>query len=79
MRTKTEYKDVVDVQELKSGRVVQAEILTYLPEKTLVVSINRQIKLSLNWVPHAKAYIGQAAGLEFTSDGPETITYRTNR
>lgn len=75
----TEYADTCEVYNFDSGKTVTADVLSFQPERSLTVSINRAIKVTLHYQERGKKYIGSASGFEFWSDGPEGYTYRTNR
>jgi hypothetical protein len=75
----TEYEDTCEVYNFDSGKTVTADVLNFQPEKSLTVSINRAIKVILQYQERGRKYIGSASGFEFWSDGPKGYTYRTNR
>lgn len=75
----TEYEDHCEVYNFESGKTVTADILSFQPERSLTVSINKMIKVTLRYQENGKKYIGSASGFEFWSDGPTGYSYRTNR
>lgn len=79
MSRETTYADTCEVTNIKSGKVVTGEILRFNPKKNIVLTINRQVKLTLVYQPNVDLYIGNMAGMEFQSSGPEAYTYRTHR
>jgi len=76
-KTTSRFDDVVDLLCTNNGNVVNGEVLEYYPSKSLVVSINRQIKLTLRH--NGKLYVGNQAGLEFTSSGPKEFVIKKGR
>ena len=79
MTREIEYEDECELYNFDSGKTVTAEILNFQPERSLTVSINRSIKVTLRYQENGKKYIGSAGGFEFWSDGPKGYTYRTSR
>ena len=85
-QTRTEYSDTCEVTNTDRGRTVTAEILNFVPQKLLDVSVDRSVKITMHWHPapndnfdHNGLYIGSMSGMEFTSHGPEEITYRLSK
>jgi hypothetical protein len=77
--SQTDYADTCEVTNIKSGKVVTGEILRFQPKQSIVLTVNRQVKLTLIWQEKVGLYIGNMAGMEFQSEGPEAYTYRTHR
>jgi hypothetical protein len=51
--------------------------MDFKPQRMLTVTLNRSVKVSLNYLERTKIYVGTMAGVEFTSDGPkEVATYK---
>lgn len=74
MQGRMSYSDVCKLKNTNNGVEVDAEIIEFKPNKILVVSLNKSIKLTLKH--NGKIYVGSMAGVEFTSAGPqEKITY----
>lgn len=74
MKNNSTYADTCKLRNTNNGVEIDAEILEYKPGKMLIVSVNRSVKVSLKH--NGKAYVGNMAGIEFTSQGPkETIKY----
>ena len=67
------YQDTCEIHNTDNNRTVNAEILDYKKGDTLSVSIDRTIKLILKW--NGKVYVGNSAGMEFTSFGPQELKY----
>lgn len=81
-QTRTDYADTCDVTNTDHDRTVQAEILNFVPERVLDVSLDRSVKLTMRWQSSPAGgglYVGNMAGMEFTSAGPEQVTYRLSR
>jgi len=85
-QTRTEYSDTCQVSNTDTGKTVEAEILKFIPKKLLEVSLNKAIKVVLKWQPapnknfdYDGLYIGSMSGMEFTSHGPEQVTYRLSK
>jgi hypothetical protein len=55
-----------------NGKSNHAEVLSFIPEQKLVVSIDRSIKMEMRYNPKNKMYIANQSGLEFVSSGPKT-------
>lgn len=66
------YEETCEVICTDNDKMVIAEVLNFRINQELSVSINRSIKVNMRYNPKHKIYIGSAAGLEFTSDGPIT-------
>lgn len=79
MIKRTEFEDVCDVTNIKTGVTVTGEILTFRDKEFITLTINRAVKLHLQWEPTVGVYIGRMAGMEFQSKGPKSQTYRTGR
>lgn len=74
---KTTYSDTVTLHNTDKGQDVEAEVLEFKPNHFLTVSIQRQIKVKLQYVASKNVYIGSMAGFEFTTKGPkEETTYQ---
>ena len=71
------YQDVCKLKNTNNGVEVTAEILDFKPQRSLTVTLNRAVKVSLNYLERTKIYVGTMAGVEFTSTGPnEVVTYK---
>lgn len=58
------------IHNTDKDKTVEAEVLDFKPQKRLVVSLERAIKLTLSYDPRHAIYVGSMSGLEFTTDGP---------
>lgn len=79
MTQRTEYQDTCNVKNTESDQVILADVLNFNPGVYLSVSINRSVRVDLQWSDVAGCYVGTMAGLEFLSDGPDSVTYRDTR
>jgi hypothetical protein len=74
---KTTFADTVTLHNTDKGQDVEAEVLEFKPNHFLSVSIQRQIKVKLQYVAGKNVYVGSMAGFEFTTPGPkEQTTYQ---
>jgi hypothetical protein len=73
------FEDTCEITGLKNGIVVVGEIINFKEKGVIVATINRAAKVSLHWQEQAGQYVGSLAGVEFTSAGPKSTTYRTHR
>ncbi len=60
-----------------NGRKMVAEVLSFFEKKTLTVSVDRSIKLTLSW--NGKIYECQQGPLSFISNGPDITVVKTRR
>jgi len=67
------YADDCEVSCTDNGRNVQADVLEFKEGDRLTVALDRSVKLSMNWDNRASLYVGNMAGMEFTSRGPAKI------
>lgn len=79
MSIRVSYEDTCNLQS-DNGTTVEAEVLEYKPNNFLVVTVNRKVKVTLQYIPKHDMYLGHMAGIELTSKGPkESITYEGRR
>lgn len=71
---KTTYADTCVLHNTDKGQDVEAEVMEFRPGHFLKVSINRQIKVQLQYLAGKDIYVGSMAGYEFTSSGPKEFT-----
>ena len=71
------YETTCIVECINNNASVQAEILNFQPNKLLTVSLNRSVKLTLQW--NGRVYEGSQAGMTFTSNGPNSTIYYNQR
>ena len=72
-RKRPSYESTVIVTCSDNGKTSTAEVLTFMEEQRLVVSLNRQIKMEMVYNPRNKLYVANQTGLEFVSSGPKKI------
>lgn len=70
-RTGSSYADTCEVFNVNTERSMHAEVLNFRPGKVLSVSINRQVKITMQYDKNKDLYIGRTGSMEFLSDGPE--------
>jgi hypothetical protein len=75
----TRFEDTCEIVGIKNGIGVTGEILTFRKHEVIVATINRSVKVKLQWNEHAELYVGSVGGVEFQSVGPKSQTYRTTR
>lgn len=69
------YKDHCLLTCTDNGKEMPAEILDHRPERSLSVSVGRSVKLEMRWDNTTQIYVGNSAGLEFTTTGPESLGF----
>ena len=75
--TGSNYASTCKLKNTNNEKIVEAEILEFKPSRSLTVSVNRSVKVILKYEDRNKIYVGNMAGMEFTSTGPtETIQYK---
>ena len=81
MANKVLYENTCNITCTDNDIVKEAEVLNFLPGKSLTVTINRQVKLSIVYHESAtkKFYIGNMTGLEFTTPGPKEVITKEGR
>ena len=75
----TRFEDTCEIVGVKNGIGVTGEILTFKEHEVIIATINRSVKVKLDWNKHAEFYVGSVGGVEFQSVGPKAYTYRTTR
>ena len=77
--SETRFEDTCEIVGVKNDISVLGEIRTFRENDVIIATINRSAKVTLRWKDHAGLYIGSLGGVEFTSPGPKSHTYRTHR
>lgn len=78
MATISRHSDTCEVMQETSRRAVEAVVQSFKEHESLLVIINKSVKLPMKW--NGKLYEGRAAGLDFISNGPKiTKTQTTSR
>jgi len=75
---RVEYADTCQIFNTDREKVMTVDVLDFRPEKKLVVSVERSVKVTLVYNEFHKVYIGSMAGMEFTSVGPPVLEARGN-
>lgn len=75
----TRFEDTCEITGVKNGISVIGEILQFRENDIIIATINRAAKVTLRWQDHAELYVGSMSGVEFSSPGPRSYTYRTHR
>jgi len=74
-----QYADTCEIHNTDRGKIVIVEVLDFQPQKKLVVSVQRSVKVTLPYNEFHNVYIGSMAGMEFTSNGPQEFETRGSR
>lgn len=69
--------DTCEVTCEDTGRIVTAELLDFVENRKLSVSINRSIRLDLRY--NGRVYHGESRGLTFLSPGPQITETKNTR
>lgn len=73
---KTFFEDKCSINCTDKDQIVEAEVMEFKPEQHLtVVLATNKIHMKYN----GRLYVGNAAGMEFTSQGPESYTVKQGR
>lgn len=67
------YQETTQLQCVDNGTSLTVDVLDFIPLKYLAVSVNKSVKLTLNYNSRTNVYAGNMAGLTFTSQGPRPI------
>lgn len=78
MKNLREYvNDTCEIICEDNGRKMVADVLQFSKHKTLTVSVERSLKLTLGW--NGKIYEGAMGKLSFVSNGPDSTFVRSRR
>ena len=77
MKHKEYIDDKCEVICEDNGRKMVAEVLSFTKHKALTVSLDRSVKLTLNW--NGKIYEGAMGGISFVSNGPDSTFVKVRR
>jgi len=58
------YAEEVGLYNVDKDQHIQAEVIHFDPERSLLCSINGMIEIRLNYTKHGE-YVGSKAGMEF--------------
>lgn len=79
MTIKVRHEETCNLKS-DNDTVVEAEVLEFRPQTFLTVTVNRKVKVTLQYNSRHDLYVGNMAGLELTTPGPkELITYEGRR
>jgi hypothetical protein len=73
MRARTIYEQTTTVTCSDNGKSNIADVINFIPEQRLTVSLNRSIKLEMTYNKRNQLYVANQTGLEFVSSGPKKI------
>ena len=76
---KTTYDDKCKIFNTDHEKLVEVDILDFAPQKKLIVSVQKSVKLTLAWDDKHHIYVGSMGGMEFTSEGPRGYTVKDGR
>ena len=76
---KTTYDDKCKIFNTDHEKSVEVDILDFVPQKKLIVSVQKSVKLTLAWDDKHHIYVGSMGGMEFTSEGPRGYTVKDGR
>jgi hypothetical protein len=62
-----------------NGKSMTAEVISFIPNQRLVVSLERSIKMEMTYSSKSNLYMAKQSGLEFASKGPEIININWTR
>lgn len=71
MRPQIQYESTTTVTCSDNGNSSTAEVLSFVPEQRLIVSLNRTVRLEMVYNKKNKLYMARQSGLEFASSGPK--------
>ena len=77
MKLKEYINDTCEIICEDNGRKMVADVLQFTKNKTLTVSVDRSLKLTLGW--NGKIYEGAMGQLSFVSNGPDSTFVKTRR
>jgi len=73
------HKQTTTVTCSDNGKSMMAEVISFIPNQKLIVSLERSIKMEMSYNNKNNLYMAKQSGLEFASSGPETINIRPIR
>ena len=62
------YGETCTIKQANSSKTVEAVVFEFKERNSLVVVLNKSVKLSMTW--NGKLYEGKMAGIDFVSNGP---------
>lgn len=76
---KTTYDDKCKIHNTDHDKTVDGEVLEFQPQRRLVVSLERSVKITLAYDNKHHIYVGSMGGMEFTSEGPTAYHTKEGR
>jgi len=70
MRPRLHHEQTTTVTCSDNGKSSNADVISFISEQKLIVSLNKTIKMEMTYNPRNKLYIAHQTGLEFVSSGP---------
>ena len=67
------YNDECRLYNVDKDKEVAAEVVHFVPEKSLLCSINQIIEVRLFYNATHNEYVGSKAGMEFKTQGPKLL------
>ena len=77
MKHREYFDDTCELICEDNGRKMVADVLSFSKNKTLTVSVERSLKLTLSW--NGKIYEGNMGAISFVSNGPDSRIVKTRR
>ena len=71
MKAPMQYEHTATVTCTDNDNSTTAEILSFIPNQRLIVSLNRAVRLEMTYNSRNQLYIAHQSGLEFISKGPK--------
>ena len=69
MKQVERISETCKITQSNNGKVVEGVVYEFKENKSLIVVLNKSVKLTLNW--NGRIFEGRMAGIDFTSPGPE--------
>jgi hypothetical protein len=73
MRPKIQHEKSTTVTCSDNGKTSTAEVVSFISEQKLIVSLNKSVRLEMTYNPRNKLYVAHQTGLEFVSSGPASF------
>jgi hypothetical protein len=73
MKSKFQHDQKTTVTCSDNGKGNLADVISFIPEQRLIVSLNKSIRMEMTYNPRNKLYVAHQTGLEFVSSGPGII------
>lgn len=75
----THFDDKCMIECTNNDRKVEAEVMAFKEHDFLSVSIQRSIKINMQYNERKGVYIGNQSGLEFITEGPQKFVSKHTR